>query len=134
LGDEVVRSKRLEGDAGGRFGNTEEREHPPLEARNQGKQKVRLIWKKWDTMGSGTNRGKSEAVAARQEVPKEEAQVEAIGAPEDRPMGQEPTVGYSNPRKRWAKDAVVRGASKRQTFEKKGRKQPKFNNGIRTYA
>lgn len=59
MGDEDGRSEKLEGDAGGRFGNTEEREPPPLEARNQGKQKVRLIWKKWDTMDLETNRGKS---------------------------------------------------------------------------
>jgi hypothetical protein len=41
-----------------------------------------------DTMDLETNRGKSEAVAVRQGVPNEEAAMETVGAPEDRPMGR----------------------------------------------
>jgi hypothetical protein len=46
-------------------------------------------------------------------------------------MAQEPAVGHHNPWKRRTKDDVVRGAPKGRTFQKRRRKQPKFNNGIR---
>jgi hypothetical protein len=45
-----------------------------------------------------------------QEVPNKEATVETIGALEDRSGNQQPTAGYQNPWKRWAKVNAVQGA------------------------
>jgi hypothetical protein len=70
------------------------------------------------------------AVAERQEVHNEEAAVETVGVLEDRPGGQEPAVGYRNPRKRRNKGGVIRGTRKGRTFAKRRRTQRKFNNGI----
>jgi hypothetical protein len=54
---------------------------------------------KMETAELETNREKQEAPAVHQEVPKEEAAAETIGAEEDRYEDQRPTVGYRNPRK-----------------------------------
>jgi hypothetical protein len=76
------------------------------------------------------NPGETEAVTARQEVPDDEAAIETIGALNDRSGNQRPAVGCRNPLKMPTKDNVVRGTPKGRTFEKRRRRQHKFNNGI----
>jgi hypothetical protein len=71
-----------------------------------------------------------EALTVNQEVPKEEAAVETIGAPEDRSGDKRPAVGYRNARKRWTKDDLVSGTPKARTFDKRRCVQPKCNYGI----
>jgi hypothetical protein len=72
-----------------------------------------------------------EAVATHQQVPNEEAAVEIIGAQEDRTVNQQTTVGYRNPRKRRAKDNIIRRAPNGRRFEKRRRVQTKCKNDIR---
>jgi hypothetical protein len=54
-----------------------------------------------------------EAVAQRQKVPKEEAAVEAIGAPKERLGDQRVAVGY---KERRTKDDVILETPKGRTF------------------
>jgi hypothetical protein len=57
-----------------------------------------------------SNPEETEAVAVHQEVPNKEATVETIKTPEDRSMGPESAVEYSNQQKRRTKDDFVQGA------------------------
>jgi hypothetical protein len=57
--------------------------------------------------------------------------VETVGAQEDQPEEQRPAVVYQNPRKRRTRDNFARGVPAGQKFERKRRKDPECNNGIK---
>jgi hypothetical protein len=66
-----------------------------------------------------------------QKVPNEEAAVETVGTQEGRSEDQRPTMVYRNPKKRRTRGDFARGAPEGPTVEKRRRKGPKCNNGIR---
>lgn len=62
---------------------------------------------KFEAMDLESNREETEAVEDHQEVCNKEAAAEIIGVLKNRSRNQHLTMGYQNPRKRWAKDDDV---------------------------
>jgi hypothetical protein len=70
-------------------------------------------------------------ISELKKVPKEEAELETVGAWEDRLEDQRLYVLCQNPRKRWTSGYLARGAPGGPTFEKRRQKSLECNIGIK---
>jgi hypothetical protein len=78
-----------------------------------------------------TNPEEIESESVHHKVPNEEAAVESVGAQEGRSEDQRPAVVCRNPRKRRIRGDFARGEPEGPLVEKKRRKGPECNSGVR---